>query len=67
MKTLHTNAALSKHIASSILGAVHQAVLAGDVLTNAKGGMKYSLMTKQEFVSQEEKDRLKYILPEYFE
>jgi 5'-methylthioadenosine phosphorylase len=66
MKTLHTNASLSKHIAASILGAVHQAVIAGDVLTQAAGGMKWSLMTGHEHVSEEEKYMLKYILPEYF-
>lgn len=66
MKTLHTNAALSKHIVSSILGAVHEAVAGDKVLTNAQGGMKWSLMTNQDFLSQEEKYKLSYILPAYF-
>lgn len=66
MKTLHNNASLSKHITSSILPAVHHAVVSGTVLTKAKGGMKWSLMTNQSVVSEEEKYKLKYILPEYF-
>lgn len=67
MKTLHTNAALAKHIAASILGAVHEAVASGTVLTTAEGGMKYSLVTDQAHVSAEEKFKLRYILPEYFQ
>lgn len=66
MKTLHTNAALSKHITSSILEAVHKAVTEGEV-SSAEGGMQYSLMTPHEHVSAEELYRLKYILPKYFE
>ncbi|KAK4045989.1 S-methyl-5-thioadenosine phosphorylase [Microbotryomycetes sp. JL201] len=66
MKTLSTNAALSKHVTASILGAVHDAVSSGTVLTQAHGSMKYSLMTNHSHVSPEELYRLKYILPEYF-
>lgn len=66
MKTLHTNAALSKHITASILGAVHGAVAGGQV-PSARGSMQYSLMTPHEHVSQAELYKLKYILPQYFE
>ena len=65
MKTLSTNAALSKYITASILGAVHDAV-AKDQVASAVGGMKYSLMTSLEHVSAEEQKKLAYILPEYF-
>lgn len=67
MKTLHTNAALAKHITASILGAVDAAVRSGTVLTSAKGAMKYSLVTSHEHVSDEEKYKLRFILPEYFQ
>lgn len=63
MKTLHTNAALAKHITASILGVVHDAVADGQVLTTAVGSMKYSLVTGQDHISEEEKYKLKYILP----
>ncbi|KAM0790507.1 hypothetical protein ACM66B_003380 [Microbotryomycetes sp. NB124-2] len=66
MKTLSTNAALSKHVTASILGAVHDAVSSGSVLTQADGSMKYSLMTNHAHVSPEELYRLRYILPQYF-
>ncbi|GAA5950412.1 hypothetical protein JCM21900_003727 [Sporobolomyces salmonicolor] len=65
MKTLKTNAALSKHITASILAHVHEAVAANTFHT-AAGSMKYSLMTPHNEVSKEELYRLKYILPEYF-
>ena len=65
MKTLSTNAALSKFITASILGAVHDAV-AQDQVDNPVGGMKYSLMTSLAHVSPEEQKKLSYILPEYF-
>lgn len=66
MKTLSTNAALSKYITSYILGAVHEAVSSGTVLTQAAGSMKYSLMTKHDLVPADELYKLKYIHPEYF-
>lgn len=65
MKTLSTNAALSKHITASILGAVHDAVASKTVLTQAEGGMKYSIML-HDVAPEEEKWKLKYLLPEYF-
>lgn len=66
MKTLSTNAALSKHITASILGAVHEAVVGGQVLTQAQGSMKYSLMTSHNLITPEELYKLRYIHPEYF-
>ncbi|KAM0750309.1 5'-methylthioadenosine phosphorylase [Meredithblackwellia eburnea MCA 4105] len=66
LKTLHTNAAVSKHITASILGAVHEAVSGGKVLTAAEGGMRFSLVTNLDHVSEEEKHKFKFILPQYF-
>lgn len=66
MKTLHTNATLAKHIAVEVLGAVHAAVEGGEVLTNAEGGMKFSLVTGLEHVGEQEKKELSYLLPAYF-
>ncbi|BGP14871.1 hypothetical protein JCM10213_003773 [Rhodosporidiobolus nylandii] len=65
MKTLKTNANLSKHITASILGAVHEAVASGKV-GNAAGSMQYSLMTPHSSVPAEELYQLRYILPAYF-
>lgn len=66
MKTLHTNATLSKHITASILGAVHHAVQKGEVGSSAKGSMKFSLVTNHKHVPGDECDRLRYILPDHF-
>lgn len=66
MKTLSTNASLSKHITASILGAVHDAVASGKVGSSAEGSMKYSLMTPHAQVSAEELYRFSYLLPAYF-
>lgn len=65
MKTLTTNAALSKHITASILTHVHEAVASGKV-ASAAGSMKFSLMTPHEHVPKAELYRFKFILPEYF-
>lgn len=65
LKTLKTNADLSKHITASILGAVHDAVQQG-LGSSAAGGMKFSLMTPHSEVSPDELWRLKYLLPQYF-
>ena len=67
MRTLHTNAALAKHVTASILEHVHDAVEGDKTLTTAKGAMKFSLVTRRDLVSAEEKEKYKFILPEYFE
>ena len=65
MKTLTTNASLSKHITASILSHVHEAVSSGQV-PSADGSMKFSLMTPHQHVPKEELYNFKFILPEYF-
>ncbi|BGO90520.1 hypothetical protein NBRC10512_005237 [Rhodotorula toruloides] len=65
MKTLRTNAELSKHITASILGAVHTAVKSGQI-QGQTGQMQYSLMTPHKEVGAEELHRLTYLLPNYF-
>ncbi|GAA6031041.1 hypothetical protein JCM8097_003975 [Rhodosporidiobolus ruineniae] len=66
MKVLHTNAALSKHITSEILGAVHQAV-ASNQIGSVEGSMQYSLMTNKQQVDADEGFKLRYLLPQYFQ
>jgi 5'-methylthioadenosine phosphorylase len=65
MKTLTTNASLSKHITASILTHVHDAVSSGQI-ASAEGSMKFSLMTPHEHVPKKELYKFKFILPEYF-
>lgn len=65
VKTLHKNAATSKMITLSILDQVHEAVAAGK-LTQAKGAMQYSIITKPEQWPAKSKQALSFILPQYF-
>ena len=46
---------------NSILGAVHQAVASGNVLTTAEGGMKFSLMTHHDNVTKKELEMYRYV------
>lgn len=66
-KTLSENADLSRRVAGAILEHVNAAILKKDVLTSAEGGMKFSIMTRKELQSEEDKKTLGYILPAYFE
>ena len=65
IKTLTTNAHLSKKVASEILASVSDIVDRGDVLTAAKGGMQFSVISKKENWTAEAKEKLSWILP-YF-
>ncbi|CED84949.1 methylthioadenosine phosphorylase [Phaffia rhodozyma] len=65
IKTLHTNAHLSKKVAEVILPEVVKAVQAGDVLTETKGCMKFSCITRKDGWSQEAKEKLSWVL-DYF-
>lgn len=66
LKTLHDNAETSRRVAAHILGRVHSMVEKNEVLTHATGSMKYSIVTQPEFQTVEDRTKLAYILPEYF-
>lgn len=66
IKTLHENATSSQRVAETIVSHVHQMVEGKAVLTNAVGGMKYSIVTQPEAQTAEDRKILSYILPEYF-
>jgi len=66
IKTLHTNAETSRKVAGILIEQVSNAVIAGNVLTQATGSMKYSVVTQPAAQSAEDKKKLSYILP-YFE
>jgi len=65
IKTLHTNAATSQLVASSILAELHEAVVNKVVTSDVEGGMQYSIITAQSHHRQEDKEKLGFILP-YF-
>jgi len=64
-KTLQDNAATSRRVAAAILEHVHDIVEKQSVLTNATGGMKFSIITSPEHQSEEDRKKLSFILP-YF-
>lgn len=65
MATLAANAEASNAITKEILGDLHNSIASGTSLTQAKGAMQYSIVTKKEFWPIERKRTLSYILP-YF-
>ncbi|KAH7888277.1 nucleoside phosphorylase domain-containing protein [Phlebopus sp. FC_14] len=65
-KTLQTNANTSKHVAAAILEDLHLAALQGDLLSEEKGSMQFSIMPRSGGQKKEDVEKLAYILPEYF-
>ncbi|GBE79069.1 Methylthioadenosine phosphorylase [Sparassis latifolia] len=65
-KTLQTNASISRHVAATILEEMHAAVEDGDILTEEAGSMQYSIMPRSAEQREEDRKKLKYVLPQYF-
>ena len=66
-KTLQSNADISRHVAAKILEDLHDAANNGDILTEAVGSMKFSIMPRSEGQKEEDIRKLGYVLPEYFQ
>ena len=65
-KTLQTNADLSRKVAANILDELHEAAAQGDILTEEVGSMRFGIMPRSEKQNEEDREKLKYILPTYF-
>ncbi|PIL36402.1 hypothetical protein GSI_00090 [Ganoderma sinense ZZ0214-1] len=65
-KTLHANAALSRQVAATVLEELNGAAAHGDLLTEEIGSMQYSIMPRSEQQKPEDRQKLAYILPNYF-
>ncbi|KAH9853270.1 Methylthioadenosine phosphorylase [Lenzites betulinus] len=65
-KTLHANAKLSRHVAEAVLEDLNASAAQGDLLTEEIGSMKFSIMPRTEKQKDEDREKLKYILPTYF-
>jgi 5'-methylthioadenosine phosphorylase len=63
---LQDNASLSRTVAATVLDELHEAAEQGDILTEASGSMKFSIMPRSEKSKAEDRDKLAYVLPEYF-
>jgi len=66
LKTLKSNAETSRHVAAAILQELHEAALQGDILSEEVGSMRFAIMPRSEHQKQEDREKLSYILPEYF-
>lgn len=66
VRTLKTNADTSRKVAAALIDAVSEAILKGDVLTQAAGSMQWSVVTQPSVQSDEDRKKLAYILP-YFQ
>lgn len=65
-KTLQTNAELSRKVAASILDELHEAAEEGDILTEEVGSMRFSIMPRSEKQKEEDREKLRYVLADYF-
>jgi len=66
LRTLRANAETSRHVAGTILQELHAATLQGDILSEEVGSMQYSIMPRSAQQRQEDRDKLRYILPANF-
>lgn len=65
-KVLQKNAQLSRTVAATILDELHEAAEEGGILTEQVGSMKFSIMPRSEKQKDEDRHKLAYILPDYF-
>ncbi|PPQ98229.1 hypothetical protein CVT26_003400 [Gymnopilus dilepis] len=67
-KTLKDNAETSRRVAATILDELQQAVTGADadLFLEEKGCMKFSIMPRSERQKPEDRQKLAFVLPEYF-
>ncbi|TIA88891.1 hypothetical protein E3P81_03273 [Wallemia ichthyophaga] len=65
IKTLTTNAENSKFVAQNVLQHVHDAISANKI-PSQNGSMQFSIVTSKDKFTKESKEKLSYILPDYF-
>ncbi|PVG01631.1 Methylthioadenosine phosphorylase [Serendipita vermifera] len=65
IKTLHTNAEMSRKVASAVIAQLHAGILSKEVVSDVDGSMKYAVVTQPSHQNPEDRQKLAYILP-YF-
>ncbi|KAI0246773.1 Methylthioadenosine phosphorylase [Lactifluus subvellereus] len=65
-RTLQGNAETSRHVAATILQDLHAAAQQGDILSEEVGSMRLSIMPRSEQQKQEDRNKMRYVLPAYF-
>jgi 5'-methylthioadenosine phosphorylase len=65
-RVLQTNADTSRFVAAHILEDLAAAAAQGDILTEERGSMRFSIMPRSDAQREEDRQKLAFILPEYF-
>ncbi|OSX60696.1 hypothetical protein POSPLADRAFT_1048078 [Postia placenta MAD-698-R-SB12] len=65
-KTLQENARISRHVAATVLEELNAAAADGELLAGEVGAMQYSIMPRSAQQTDEDRQKLAYILPTYF-
>lgn len=65
-KTLQQNASTSREVAAAILDELHAAAAEGGLLTEEVGSMQFAIMPRSVKQKEEDREKLRYILPTYF-
>jgi len=65
-RVLKQNADTSRFVAATILEELAAAAVQGDILSEEKGSMQFSIMPRSEETKEEDKQKLRFILPGYF-
>jgi 5'-methylthioadenosine phosphorylase len=66
-RVLKQNADTSRFVAASVLEGLSAAAVQGDLLQEEAGSMQYSIMPRSEASKEEDRVKLSYILPAYFQ
>ncbi|KAG8837597.1 S-methyl-5-thioadenosine phosphorylase [Serendipita sp. 400] len=65
IKTLTTNAELSRKVAAAIISELHAGVVSKEIISDVEGGMQYAIITQPDHQQPQDREKLAYILP-YF-
>ena len=65
-KPLQTNADTSRRVTELIVSNLHDAADSGDIIYEETGSMKFSIMPRSRQQKGEDRQKLPYVLPDYF-
>jgi 5'-methylthioadenosine phosphorylase len=65
-RVLQTNAETSRFVAAHLLEDLAAAAAQGDILNEERGSMRFSIMPRSEKQKPEDREKLRFVLPDYF-
>lgn len=65
-RTLSENAETARHVTATVVEELATAAAEGALLAEERGAMQFSIMPRSEGQKKEDREKLAYILPEYF-